>query len=368
MKTPIKNKKLKIVHALAYYGEYLGGLQIYVKELAMRQKKEGHHVKIITSALYGNEKILDGIEIIKTPVLFSAYRVPFTPLMPFKLLSEDCDILHVHLPLPWLDISAFIKKLIHPKTKLIITIHNYLPTNSVYSKLFAMIHNKLLIRLVINKSDTIITTTKQFTESLPFSIPKNKNIIIPLGVDTKIFYPKNTFDKNQLLFVGRLIPEKGLKILIHALEKVKKEFPHIHLLIITADVYNYSIYEKEISTLNFKNYKVIKNVPHEKMRKYYENSSILIMPSIDLDSFGFVQLEAIACGCPVIVTDIPGPNSIITNEQGIVVPKSNIKALSEAIIKLLNNKSISRIKIRKYCVDHYSWEKIFSIIMETYLS
>src|SRR3989344_6620128 len=122
---------MKIVHALAYYGDYLGGIQRYVNELAKRQKAEGHEVKIITSDLYGSQKQIDGVPIIRCKSWFSAFRTAFMPSLPFKLLKEKCDVVHAHLPSPGLDLSVAFSKKFNPKTKLIVTIHNYAPKTSM---------------------------------------------------------------------------------------------------------------------------------------------------------------------------------------------------------------------------------------------
>jgi len=361
----INSQKLKIVHALAYYGNYLGGLQTYVKEIATRQKKQ-HDVKILTSDLYGKDKIVDGIPLIKTPVLFSFFRIPFTPFLPKKLLDQNCDILHVHLPLPWLDICAVFKKTIHPKTRLIVTIHNDIAINSLLSNVLAFFHNKILINLVINKADKIITTSKEFYKSLPYNIPLNKLSVVQLGVDTKMFYPNDTFNKNKILFVGRLIPEKGLHILVSAMEKVIKEIPETELNIISSNTYNYKKYEKKILGKNIPNIKIFKNIPYKEMRSFYADATVTVMPSLYSESFGFVQLESMACGCPVIVSDLPGLNSIVTKDTGLIVEQGNVDELANAIIKILKSKSISRSKIRKSTVSNYSWEKVYPKLISAY--
>ncbi len=359
---------MKIVHALAYFGNYKGGLQLYVQNLAKKQLEEGHDVKIITSSYYGNQKNIEGIPIIRVKALFSAFRVPFTPMLPLILLREECDILHAHLPLPWLDISCVVKKFFHKKTKFIITLHNYLPTKSIISKIFAFIHNKFLISSAIYFSDRIITTTNEFAQSLPYHIPQSKHVNIPLGVDTEHFnmQSQNEFNKFQVLFVGRLIPEKGLDILVKAMKIVTKKIPEARLLALCSETYNYSQFEKELERIG-RNYLTIKkNVSHKRMPIIYQQSSVLVMPSIDLDSFGYVLLEAMACGCPVITTDLPGPSSVVDKMTGLVVKRGHINDLSTAIIKALKKINYDRTEISKSTEEKYSFNNIFPKIMEAY--
>jgi len=358
---------MKIVHALAYYGEYLGGIQSYVKELAKRQREEGNEVKIITSDLYGEENQIDKIPVIRVKSWFSAFRVPFIPGLPIKLLKEDCDILHVHLPLPGLDLSAALKKWIHPKTKLIITLHNYIPINSKLSKIFSWFHNKFLISPALKASDRIVVTTKAFADSLPYKLPSRKINVISLGVDFKYFYPNKRYNKNQVLFVGRMIPEKGLHILMESMNSVRKHVNGAKLLAICSETYDYKDYERKIKKLDkYKILTIIKNVPHNKIRKYYADSACFVMPSLDLDSFGFVLIESMACGCPVISSDLPGPSSIVNKNVGLVVPRGNTEELSKAIVYMLKKGEKFRKNCREYAENNFSWEKINKQILGVY--
>jgi glycosyltransferase involved in cell wall biosynthesis len=359
-------EKIKIVHALAYYGNYIGGIQVSVEKLAKRQKEAGHQVKIITSDLYGKQKEIDGIDIIRVKALFSFFRVPFTPLLLYYLLKEDCDILHVHLPLPWLDICSTIKKMMHKNTKLIIHIRNYIPVKSRLSKLLAMIHDKFLITAAINKADYVITSTSEFAESLQYKIPKEKHIIVPNGVDIEMFYPSKAYKRNSVLFVGRIIPEKGLHVLMRALNLVKKQVSNVELNVIGAESYDYKQYESEIRALDNGFLTIRKNIPNNLMREFYADSACFVMPSLDIDSFGNVLIEAMACGCPVICSDLPGPSSIINKECGMIVPKGDVEKLSQAIIYMLENGEKMREKARKYIIDNYSWDTIYKQIEEIY--
>ena len=237
---------MRIVHVLGYYGNYQGGIQNYVHEITKRQKKQGHDVKIITSNIKGNQKKIDDVPIIRCKSWFSASRVPFSPSLIIKLLNEKCDVIHAHLPLPFWDLAVSLKKLIHRKTKLIVNIHNYSPRTSRLKKRLSIINDSVLIRPAISLSNSIITTTKVFADSLRYQIPKKKNFIIPLGVDLNKFSQVGKRDKNLILFVGRLIPEKGLHILIEAVKKLRKDNKKIKLLAVCSDAYDFNNYEKRI--------------------------------------------------------------------------------------------------------------------------
>ncbi len=360
---------MKIVHVLAYYGDYLGGLQNYVRELAKRQKEAGHDVKIITSDLNGNKNSLDGIKIVRCNSWFSAFRTPFMPSILRKLLKEKCDVVHAHLPSPGLDLAVSIKKMLNPKTKLILTIHNYAPRTSLIKKIFAWINDKILIQFVLRKADRIIFTTKGFANSVRYNFDNKKVSIIPLGVDLIKFKPRNKYNTNQVLFVGRMIPEKGLHILVKAIKQIHKDYPSLKLLAIVSEVYSgFNKYESEIKKEGKGFITILKNIQNNQISKYYADSAVLVMPSLDIDSFGFVLIEAMACGCPVITSDLPGPVSIVNKNVGLIVEKGNVKETSKAIIKMLEKRDRANIRIncRSYVKDNFNWDDINKKVLEVY--
>lgn len=357
---------MKIVHVLGYYGNYTGGIQAYVKELAKRQTRSGHSVKIITSDLFGTEKSIDGIAIIRCKTLFSFSRVPFCPWLFFSLLKEKCDVIHAHLPLPSWDLAVSIKKFFHPETKLIVTIHNYSLRENRVQKMLSIINDHVLMQFPLFFSDKIITTTKAFGRSLHYKIPRKKNVIIPLGVNLTIF--KNADlerNKSLILFVGRLIPEKGLHLLVQAVKELRKQNKIYQILAICAETYDFKKYENMVKKDSQKFLTILKNLPQTVLYKYYSKAGFLAFPS-SADSFGFVLIEAMACGCPVIVSNLPGPASIVRQDCGIVFNKNDIKSLTLAILKMSQYQTLFRKNCRGYVEDVFSWRIINEKILELY--
>lgn len=353
---------MKIIHVIAYYGDYLGGLQNYVKELAKRQKAEGHEVKIITSNLYGFQKKVDGIKIIRCKAWFSAFRVPFTPSLPIKLLKEKCDVVHAHLPLPGMDLSVALKKLLSPKTKLILTIHNDLQINSITSRIFGWIHNKILIKIPICLSNSVITTTKSFTDDLKYKIPLKKHKVIPLGVDTNLFRDLGLKRENKILFVGRMIPEKGLHLLVDAINQVKYTIPDVKLIIAHQRVYNYNEYYNKIKKEG-KGFIIEKeNCKPKDLVKLYNQCKCLGIASLQ-ESFGLIFLESLACNCPVVSFNLPGPKEALKNKVNWV-PLGNVDKLADEIEKALKSKD--KINSRGFVKNNFSWDKINKQILEVY--
>jgi len=365
---------MRIVHGLAYYGNYFGGIQHSVNQVSRRQFSAGHEVKIITSDMFDKSDIIDNVPVKRLKTLFTVFRVPLMPTLFFALLEEDCDVLHVYLPLPSLDVCAMLKKKLHARTKLVVSIRNLLsnPTTWV-ARVAGNIHDKGTIRMAIESADAIVFTTKEFPLSLPYEIPKEKMFVVPNGIDTDLFHPEPdySFNPDQILFVGRLIPEKGLHILMRAVRIVQKEFPNIRLVAVGPDYYNQKEYRSKVLALDNDFLELHARASPRELARLYRNSAVFVLPSIGLESFGNVLMEAMASGCPVICTDLPGPNALVRSgssfEVGSVVPKGNVEELSLAIMnELRNNNRTRRKKIREFAKSRASWDSVTRQLISIY--
>jgi glycosyltransferase involved in cell wall biosynthesis len=108
----------------------------------------------------------------------------------------------------------------------------------------------------------------------------------------------------------------------------------------------------------------------DEVAKYCNKASIFILPSIDIEGFGIVLLEAMACKIPVIATDIVGVASeVIQNNCGIIVKPRDSQALAGAIIRLLKNPKLAK-KMgengRILVEEKYGWEKIAKKVEKIY--
>jgi glycosyltransferase involved in cell wall biosynthesis len=365
---------MRILHLLAYYGNYLGGIQHSVKEVAKRQLSLGHEVQIIASDMFGVYDSIDDVRIKRSKTLFEAFRVPFMPTLPITLLKETCNVLHVYLPLPWVDICAALKKKLCPRTKLVLSIRNLLPdTTTIASKIAGGIHNNATIKTAIEAADAIVFTNDEFALSVPYKVPPTKKFIVPNGIDTEVFHPNPgyTFDKNQVLFVGRLIPEKGLKILMRAMRIVKAKHREARLVAVVSDYYNQKEYLRNVLELDNGFLELRSNLPIQELAQLYRDSAVFVLPSVGLESFGNVLVEAMASGCPVVCTDLAGPRGLVKSGSsfnvGTVVAKSSVEDLAKEIVReLQSNSRERREKITEFSRSRASWDTVAEQLISVY--
>lgn len=179
--------------------------------------------------------------------------------------------------------------------------------------------------------------------------PGKKDIpVIHLGVDTNLFKPQPVPKNGRptIIFVGKIVPNKGIKELVEASIEVVKKIPDLKLRIIgtgeqklISDIESKAADSGAGNLLEFAGYIHKEDLPEELSKAH-----VFAMPSYYEGGPGFVFLEAMACGLPVIGCSGSGVEEIVVSgETGILVPPKNIKALKEAIEKILGDSNLSEV-------------------------
>ncbi len=186
---------------------------------------------------------------------------------------------------------------------------------------------------IIKYANFIISPTNMEAESIKKRFRDVKTISIPHGVDPHNF-KSNGNSNSTLLFVGRIAPIKGLDILINALKHVNRKFT---LNIIGGESKTKCYFNSIKSNSTGIRVNFIGIVPHKELFNYYNNSSIVIVPSY-YESFGLVGLESMISSKPVIGFNDTGLIETVGNDAGILI-KRDEKTLAKAINYLIDNRS-----------------------------
>lgn len=222
------------------------------------------------------------------------------------------------------------------------------------------LHYKLITNITkkIWKNSKFVISNSEGLRDLALKTNKNQTIdIIPNGVDTDEFTPKTKDNKNlEILCVTRLIKRKGLNYLISAMNNLKEH--NINLTIIGSGV------EKDNLTQQIKNselegkIKILGEISHDKLPKYYSNSDIFILPSLN-EGMSNTILEAIASGLPIITTETGGSKELI-KDNGIIIKKKNSGEIKTAILKFYKNRELmeSMSKESRKRAKELDWKKV----------
>ncbi|MBI2085055.1 MAG: glycosyltransferase [Candidatus Aenigmarchaeota archaeon] len=342
---------MKIVHVTKYFSGS-GGIESYTRSACKAAIRAGHKVSIICSS--GTKKysrrLEQGMEIIELPELATAMNAPITNPMIKFLESLRPDIIHLHIPNPWAELNVFLYKIIHRKTKIIATYHSDVVPYGPIMNLASSLRFFYLLPSMNFLCDKIIATSPNYVAgSLALRMSKGKVHIIPIGVDIEKFKPgKNTGRVFTFLFVGRLIPYKGLDVLIKACGILKGSGKRF-IVNVVGDGKLYKNLLLSAARAGVKDrIKFMRKVGDSWLPSVYRKSDVFILPSLyRSEAFGLAQLEAMASGKPVISTEIKNSGVSFVNENGvtgIVVKPNDEISLANAMMKLMDDKKL-RLKM-----------------------
>ena len=226
-------------------------------------------------------------------------------------------------------------------------------------------------REAVKNSQRIIVSTEEEKESIIryYGASPENTIVVPCGVNMEQFRPSDReaakkelglINGKILLFVGRIDPLKGVEQLVKSVAHYR-DIDDLKLVIIGGDEES----QNEIDRLkNLSNETGITEkidfrgmIKHTELPLYYNAADVCIVPSY-YESFGLVALESLACGTPVIATDVGDLRNIIRQgETGFIVSDNSPQVLAKNITELLGKNDFDKGIIRESVRD-YNWDNI----------
>jgi len=350
------------------------GVERRVYEMAKRLKKFGVEADVYTSSSQSELpdvriKQMSRRTITKPPKRNYAFCTQYVSNLIRELIKnkDGYDVIDAngHLSLiPCASAGRIIKK------PVVATIHDlylsewkqmYRGRGSFFGLPFELLSAKMPFSKIITLNTAL---KKRMIDKL--HLPAEKIEIIPSGIDVahikKIKSTKR--DGNRVIYVGRLVPQKNIDMLIRAFSGIK----NAELWIVGEGGEGQKLKElaKKIRADSVKFIGKIES--HDALIKEIKQSAMLVLPS-NRENFGIVPLESMACGTPVISTATEGPVDYIeSGRNGFVVPIGDEKALRQKIETLLADKALQNkfSKNGMKTAEKYDWDKIVARIAEVY--
>ncbi|OGL43034.1 MAG: hypothetical protein A2161_01195 [Candidatus Schekmanbacteria bacterium RBG_13_48_7] len=337
--------KYRIIQVGKFYPPVKGGIETHLYDLCTGIK---NHVSV--TVLVANETCktvvenIDGIKIIRAANLMTFKSQPICPSLPGLLMKQQADLIHLHLPNP---LTMLLTSRHISNRKLVITWHSDIIRQKYLKKVF---HASTIS--ILEKADRIIVPTEfHISNSELLQDFKDKCCIIPFGTDidrfsaiglnpVKTIKIRNLFNNPLILFVGRLVPYKGIDILLEAISDLD-----VSLIIVGKGPLKNSLFNKA-SELGIQNrIWFTGDIPDSELPSYYHACNIFCLPSVGKNEcFGIVQMEAMAAGKPVISTKLPtGIQTVnIDGETGFQVIPGSVSSLKRAIRILIENPDLAK--------------------------
>lgn len=195
---------------------------------------------------------------------------------------------------------------------------------------------------------------------LRLGVAAERVAVMPMGVDFEKFTPSAEVvrNPNEILFVGRLVEKKGLAYLISALDRVRKEIPEVCLKIIGFGPEEQTLRKLSAGLGLDGHIEFIGAKPNIELISYYRRAALFVAPFVEADDgdqegLGLVTIEAIACGCPVLVGDIQAVNDIPINR----VDCRDINELAAAVLRSLKISNCAFDDTQRALIKcRFSWE------------
>ena len=306
-------------------------------------------------------KIVDliPISILNQPALRGLYKY---------MRSNEFDIIQVNEFHSWstLVIAYAIK---NTSSKMIIYQGMFKRSDNLAKKYLLKVFEGLFAKIIRNRVDKVISKTVRAHEFIN-SLGISKSEVIPVGVNTDIFRPVDRLNKHdirvvKLLMVGNFIERKNHLLLLDSLLRLKVEGLRFHLTLIGKGKLQKRL-EKFISNNGLeRNITIINRVDNKSMYKFYNNCDYSLLISHN-EIFGMTILESLACGTPVIGSDEPGSQVVLSDKRlGDIVRTTSSKDMAQDLVQIFSRQFDSS-NIVKLARSSYSWPSIVSRYTKLY--
>jgi glycosyltransferase involved in cell wall biosynthesis len=374
---------MRIAHVTATFPPYYSGTGMVCYHNALGLARLGHQVTVFTANHPpGDYTYPEEISVCRLPVLFRIGNAPFLPKL-FGL--EGFDIVHLHYPFFFGSEMIFLRSLTGGLRYVMIYQHDVL-----FSGLLRWpekLHHQLLGRRILARAEKVLASSwdyarasrlKELMRARPEAVEE-----LPNGVDARWFHPDVDCDglhtqygikytDRVVLFVGTLDKAhyfKGIRILLQALARISDS--GVKLLVV-GDGNLRPTYQRQTVELGLEDRVIFcGRVSDEELPAHYALCDVLVLPSTTMgEAFGVVLLEAMACGKPVIASNLPGVRSVVSDgEDGLLVRPGDAEDLAEKIQMLLDAPQRRREmgeRGRDKVEEKYAWPKIIPRLVRVY--
>jgi len=366
---------------------HVGGIERVVYEQCKRLLQENYEPVILTSEITGKSVYtVDGLKVYCYPTLKVGFElgIPYSVPKPnsYKLFFEhikDCDIVHVHGH-PYLSSFTAVKAAKKCSIPIVLTQHNTFIEYGSFWDLAESLNDFFVGRNVLKAPDKIIVVSRAtLNYVLSLGADPRKVEVLYNGVDLDKFKPAKMSkgdarkslgipeDYFVILTVRRLVYKNGIDSLLESARIAVEKNSQLLFLVIgngpDFEKVNAKIREFRLE----KNFRLLGFVPDSYLLHYYNASDVFVLPSKSGEGMPLVLLEAMACGLPVVATNVGGVPEIIDEKCGKIVPPNDAVSLAEALVELSNkNLSPHHERIRKIVEKRHDWNRNVKRLIEIY--
>ena len=300
-----------------------------------------HNRVIVANQQAASVEERDGsVEIVRLGSVARVGAVALCPMFPLQLARESADIVVLHEPNPMAIVAYWLAR---PSGQLVVWFHSEVVRPSWRYRLFY----RPFLQFVLRRATTIVVSSPQLAKSSePLREWLEKCVVIPFAVeqsgDADDLAIRRRAEQIRadvkgplVLFVGRLVPYKGVSVLLSAMKTIPAS-----LVVVGEGPLRRSLEQQAVAAGVAERVRFAGEVDEEELAALYQACDVFALPSTTRqEAFGVVQLEAMTRGKPVVSTRLQTGVDWVNRdgETGVIVPPGDAEALAAAIERLLSN-------------------------------
>ena len=368
----MSKKSLRILMITPFFSPNIGGVETHLDDLCEYLRKRGHRIHVITyqplTTKFKAPKFERGQNLEIRRIGWFGYNL-FHKLEPYPLLEfiyltpmllgyslffffrygNEVDVIHAH----GLN-AAFVAKVLARlfRKRAVVSVHAIydLPKRSMLAR---------LMRVTLSSFDVVLTlAVRSKMELIGIGLDSGRIRVFTYWVDQNVFRPMNKAeckmglelgDEFVVLFVGRLLEIKGVKVLIEVARRLTDVKDVLFMFVGDGPLAD----EVRAASDDSGNIIYVGNVENRQLSVYYNVADVVVVPSLYEEGFGRVILEALSCGTPVIASNRGGIPEALDDSVGILIEPeveeivANNKRLYEHSEKLANLRRNCRVYAEK---------------------
>jgi lipopolysaccharide/colanic/teichoic acid biosynthesis glycosyltransferase/glycosyltransferase involved in cell wall biosynthesis len=334
---------LRILHLGKYYAPDRGGIETVVETLC-----RGERPAVDTQALVLNkanrtiEETVHDVPVRRVASIVTLGSVSVAPTLPRWLSRAEADVIVLHEPNPMALLAYAIAR---PRAPLVIWFH----CEAIRPKLQYKLFYEPLLEFALRRAVRIIVASPPMANLLPLARYQHKCTVIPFGLERARYRLSGvTASRVQairanarspiVLFVGRLVPYKGVDVLLDAVKGLDA------MTVIVGDgPCRVSLMAKAVDSGLGDRVRFLGDISDADLLAWFHACDVFVLPSVTRqEAFGMVQLEAMLCGHPVISTELQTGTSWVNQHEhtGIVVKPNNVNELRGALERLCGDREL----------------------------
>ena len=367
-----------------YYPPHIGGVESHVHDLARYLVGQGDKVTILTSRYARGLPVLErteGVVVRRVVTPIQALRTPFMPRIHQEVLDGEWDLVHSHTPPPFTAYfgctGANAAGVPH-----VLTYHcDDEITLPAIGPVLVALYRESLGRYTLSHSDQVVVSTRSYASTSRL-VWRYEPEVIGAAIDAERFNPSTDGSKvrrhlnippaeegHMVLYVGRLVPHKGVKFLLEAMPEIRTS---AHLVVVGTGPWAETL-EGTARAMGLEGrVTFVGAVPWGELPLYYRAADVTVLPSISrLEAFGLVGLEAMASERPVVLSDIPGVREVIEDgKEGLLAKPVDPADIATKVNTLLDDPDLREEmgkRGRKRVLENFTWDVVGHRFRDIYL-